>query len=195
MAKGPSEAYGQKGGLCGRQLVVGVAGGIAVYKVAGVVSRLRQDGADVHVIMTQNATQFVTPLTFRALSGNPVHVDSFSPGEEFTHLRLADSADAFLVAPATANIIAKMACGMADDLLSTTILAAGTRVPVIVAPAMNTHMWENPIVRRNIRLLQEAGYMFVGPEFGFLAEGSQGVGRLAAEESIIAAVKRALGIH
>lgn len=183
------DASVQGRGLRGRLVVVGVSGGVAAYKVAGVVSKLRQEGADVRVVMTHNATRFITPLTFSALSGNPVYVDGFAPGQEFAHLWLAKSADVFLIAPATANIIGKMASGVADDLLSTTLLAAGGRVPIIIAPAMNTRMWENPIVQRNVALLRDIGCIFVGPAYGYLAEGERGVGRLAEEDAILTAIR------
>ena len=127
--------------LKGREVVLGVTGGIAVYKSAEVVSRLRKLGASVHVIMTKNATEFVTPLTFETMSNNPVVTDTFArPATwEVEHISLAQRAEVFVIAPATANILAKMACGIADDMLSTTVLA--TKAPVLVAPAMNTGMW------------------------------------------------------
>ncbi len=179
------------GKFAGKTVLVGVAGGIAAYKVAGIVSRLRQVGADVHVIMSENAARFVTPLTFAALSGHPVHTDPFAPSAELAHVRLAGRADLVLVAPATADVLGKLAAGLAGDMLSTVLLAVGTRAPVVIAPAMNAGMWENPIVQRNVHTLREMGYRFVGPERGFLAEGYEGMGRLAGEEAILAALAEA----
>lgn len=176
----------------GKTVLVCVTGGIAAYKTAGIVSRLRQHGADIHVALTANAARFVTPLTFAALSANRVHVDMFDPGGETAHIRLAERADAVLVAPATADVLGRMAAGLADDLVTTLLLAVGTRKPVVVAPAMNAHMWANPLVQRNVATLASLGYSFVPPEHGFLAEGTEGVGRLAAEETILAALADAL---
>lgn len=181
--------------ISGKRIVFGVTGGIAAYKAAGIVSRLRSMEADVHVIMTRNATRFVTPLTFKTLSGNPVAVDMFDPhhphGTE--HISLADMADIVVVAPATANIIGKVANGIADDFLSTVIMA--TKAPVLFAPAMNVHMYENPIVQGNIEKLKGYGYFFVGPEEGILACGYEGKGRMAKEEEIIRAIAEILAKH
>jgi phosphopantothenoylcysteine decarboxylase/phosphopantothenate--cysteine ligase len=178
--------------ISGRTIIFGVTGGIAAYKAAGIVSRLKALGADVHVIMTRNATKFITPLTFRVLSGNPVAIDMFDPSHPHgtEHISLADMADIVVVAPATANIIGKVANGIADDLLSTVIMA--TRAPVLFAPAMNVHMYENPIVQGNIEKLKGYGYSFVGPEEGPLACGYEGRGRLAREEEIIKAIAEIL---
>jgi len=170
--------------LRGRTIVVGVTGGIAAYKAAALVSRLTQRGADVRVIMTESATKFVAPLTFQTLSRNPVHTDTFDERDPavVSHIDLADRADLFIVAPATANIIAKMALGLADDMLSTTLLA--TTAPILVAPAMNVHMYAHPAVQANMRLLAERGVRFVEPGTGQLACGYVGKGRLAEPETI-----------
>ena len=170
--------------LRGRTIVVGVTGGIAAYKAAALVSRLTQRGADVRVIMTESAAKFVAPLTFQTLSRNPVHTDTFDERDPavVSHIDLADHADLFIVAPATANIIAKMAHGLADDMLSTTLLA--TTAPILVAPAMNVHMYAHPAVQANLRLLAERGVRFVEPGTGQLACGYVGKGRLAEPETI-----------
>jgi len=169
--------------LRGRTIVVGVTGGIAAYKAAALVSRLTQRGADVRVIMTESAAKFVAPLTFQTLSRNPVYTDTFDERDPavVSHIDLADHADLFIVAPATANIIAKMAHGLADDMLSTTLLA--TTAPILVAPAMNVHMYAHPAVQANLRLLAERG-VFVEPGTGQLACGYVGKGRLAEPETI-----------
>ena len=140
--------------LTGRKIVLGVTGGIAAYKSAEIVSRLRHQGAEVHVIMTKNATEFVAPLTFRTLSANTVVIDTFDSPEAWNveHVALAKLAELFVVAPATANILAKMACGIADDMLSTTLLA--TKARILAAPAMNTGMWNAEATRKNIETLR-----------------------------------------
>lgn len=165
--------------LNGKKIVVGVAGGIAAYKACELVSRLRKLNAEVHVIMTEAASRFVAPLTFQTLTLNQVAVDMFDAPKywEVEHISLAKLADVFVIAPATANIIGKIACGIADDMLSTTVMA--TRVPVIIAPAMNTNMYENPVVQRNINNLKELGYSIVEPEEGLLACGDVGKGKMA----------------
>ncbi|MDO4563369.1 MAG: bifunctional phosphopantothenoylcysteine decarboxylase/phosphopantothenate--cysteine ligase CoaBC [Clostridia bacterium] len=171
--------------LSGKNIVVGVCGGIAAYKTVDVVSRLKKLGANVDVIMTKNACEFVTPLTFRSISKTPVITDTFNePAQmDIAHISLAKKADAFLIAPATANIIGKIACGIADDMLSTTIMAA--ECPVIIAPAMNTKMYENSIVQENIERLTRGGYYFIEPDTGMLACGVVGKGRLAPIEDIV----------
>ena len=165
--------------LQGKNIVLGVTGGIAAYKACELVSRLRKAGAQVYVIMTQHACQFVAPLTFETLSNHPAVTDTFARPEtwEVEHIALAKRADVFVVAPATANILAKMAHGIADDMLSTTVLA--TKAPVLVAPAMNTGMWENAATRDNVKLLRQRGIRFIGPEGGFLACGDTGAGRMS----------------
>ena len=174
--------------LTGREIVLGVTGGIAAYKSAEVVSRLRHLGANVHVIMTKNATEFVSPLTFQTLSANQVVTDTFQAPEYWNveHVALAKRAEVFVIAPATANIMAKMACGIADDMLSTTVLA--TKAPVLLAPAMNTGMWTAAATQANLKTLQERGIQFIGPESGILACGDEGAGRMSEPETIVAAI-------
>ncbi len=171
---------------------IGVSGGIAVYKALDVVSALRKKDIDVRVIMTESATKFVTPLPFQSLSQNMVVTDMFAEPKayEIQHISLAKRADVFLVAPATANIIGKVANGIADDMLSTTIMA--TRAKVIFAPAMNTKMYENPIVQENINKLKKLGYEFIEPASGVLACGDEGKGKLADVNTIIDSVLNAL---
>ena len=171
--------------LTGRNIVLGVTGGIAAYKSAEVVSRLRHLGANVHVIMTKNATEFVAPLTFRTLSAYPVVTDTFAAPEEWNveHVALAKLADLFVIAPATANILAKMACGIADDMLSTTVLA--TKATVLVAPAMNTGMWTAEATRQNVETLRNRGVEFIGPDNGMLACGDEGTGRMSEPAEIV----------
>lgn len=165
--------------------VFGVTGGIAAAKATLAASMLAGQGLDVHVIMTESACEFVTPLTFRTLTANPVTVDMFEePGRwNVKHVSLAQRADLFVIAPATANFLGKTAAGIADDMLTTTVMA--TRAPVVIAPAMNNGMYESPIVQRNIDSLKALGYMFVGPEFGRLACGDTGAGRMASPERIV----------
>jgi phosphopantothenoylcysteine decarboxylase / phosphopantothenate---cysteine ligase len=179
-------------GLQGKSVVLGLSGGIACYKGAELVRSLVKEGAVVRVVMTDSAREFVTALTLQTLSGHPVATSLFDLGQEseIGHIRLADEADVLLVAPATANVIAKLAHGIADDLLTTVALA--TRSPIVVAPAMNVNMLSNPITQRNLELVREHGVIVVEPEEGFLACGWEGAGRLAAEASILAAVRRAL---
>lgn len=174
--------------LEGKRIVLGVSGGIAAYKAAALTSKLTQAGATVHVIMTKHAVEFVQPLTFQALSHQPVHTDIFSEPDPhvISHIDLADRADLILVAPATANVIAKMAHGLADDMLTTTVLA--TKAPVLVAPAMNVNMYDHPAVQANMRQLAEYGCRFIEPGEGLLACGWVGKGRLAEPEEIVAAV-------
>ena len=178
--------------LTGRHVVLGVTGGIAVYKACEVVSRLRKLGAAVHVIMTKNATEFVAPLTFETLSNHPVVTDTFARPEtwEVEHIALAKRADVFVIAPATANIMAKMACGIADDMLSTTVLA--TKAPVLVAPAMNTGMWTAEATQRNVETLRARGVHFVGPDSGMLACGDSGAGRMSEPPAIVEAIEQLL---
>jgi len=178
--------------LQGREILVGVTGGIAAYKAAHLVSRLVQEGAAVSVVMTEHATRFVGPLTFQALSRRPVYTDLFAGGAfEADHIALADRAEAAVVAPATANVIGKLAAGIADDLLSTVLVAL--RVPAILAPAMNEAMWNHPAVQANVETLRRRGVRFVGPEEGRLACGTEGLGRMAEPESILAEIVAVLG--
>ena len=165
-------------------VVLGVTGGIAVYKACELLRLLQKRGIDVFVVMTQNACRFVAPLTFETLSGHLVAVDTFDRPQtwEVEHIALAKRADLFLIAPATANIMGKMACGIADDMLSTTVMA--TRAPVLVAPAMNTGMWENAAVQQNVKTLRARGVEIVAPVSGHLACGDSGAGKLEDVEVI-----------
>ena len=173
------------GVLDGKTIVFGVTGGIAAYKSCEAVSRLKKLGATVCVIMTKNATEFVAPMTFETLSNQPCVVDTFARPErwEVEHVSLAKRADLFVIAPATANIMAKLAHGIADDMLSTTCLA--TRAPMLIAPAMNTGMWENVATQENLKILQARGMHFVGPEGGYLACGDVGAGRMSEPAQIV----------
>ena len=170
-----------------KTIILGVTGGIAAYKAAEICSTLVKSGATVHVVMTESAAHFVGPATFRALTGTQVITSMWDePSEyEIAHVSLPEKADLFLVAPATANIIGKVASGIADDMLSTMLMA--TTAPVIFAPAMNCKMWENPIVQANVERLKSLGYLFVDPGTGRLACGTEGVGRLAPVDDIIRA--------
>ena len=172
--------------LKGKVIILGVSGGIAVYKAVELLRLYTKAGAEVHVIMTRNAQEFVTPLTFQALSGNPVHTDLFSLAQEqeIGHVSLADRADLFVIAPATANLIGKVANGLADDLLTTSIMA--TKAPILVVPAMNVNMYENTLYQRNHQTLIEFGYQIMEPVVGDLACGWEGKGKLPAPEAIFA---------
>jgi len=171
--------------LDGKDIILGVTGGIAAYKGAELVRQLTRKGANVHVVMTRNAQEFITPLTFETLSGNPVQTDLFSlfGGSKIGHVALADMADVVVIAPATANIIGKVAHGIADDFLSTMVMA--TKSPVLFAPSMNVNMWGSVAVQRNVATLKQAGYHFIGPEEGDLACEAIGQGRLAAVADIV----------
>ena len=173
-------------------IVIGITGGIAAYKTCGIVSFLKKEGANVDVIMTKNACEFITPLTLETLSGNKVVTDMFERPDyiEVKHVSLAKKADLLLIIPATANIIGKVANGIADDMLSTTIMA--TKVPVIFAPAMNNGMYENPIVQNNLEKLKSYGYRIIEPSIGHLACGYEAKGKLPKNEEIIEYVKKVL---
>lgn len=178
---------GQKG-----VVVLGVTGGIAAYKAADLVSKLKKDGYDVHVILTRHGREFITETTFQSLSQNPVYMDMFEIGQWNTeHISIAKRADIFVIAPATANIIGKVSTGIADDLLSTTIMA--TKAPVLFAPAMNTNMYENLIVQRNIASLKALGYYFMEPNEGRLACGDVGKGKMSEPMEILAEIQKILG--
>ncbi len=177
-------------GLRGARIFLGVSGGIAAYKAAALTSTLVQRGANVDVVMTAEAERFVTPLTFSSLTARPVYASLWDYPERIPHIRLVREADVALVAPATANLIAKLAAGIADDLLSTALLAA--RIPRILAPAMNEAMYEDPATKANLSTLRARGYEVVDPERGFLAERETGMGRLASEERIVDALERTL---
>lgn len=167
-----------------KTIILGVCGGIAAYKTIELLRLLTKAGADVHVIMTRAAKQFVAPLTFQTLSANPVHTDLFSliSEQEIGHISLADRADLFIIAPATANVIGKIASGIADDMLTTTVMA--TKAKVLFAPAMNVNMYTNPIYQENEAKLRRLGYLFEAPVSGALACGWEGEGKLAAPETI-----------
>jgi len=169
-----------------RTVVLGVTGSIAAYKAADIASQLVKTGHTVHCVMTKNATQFITPLTLETISRQPVTLDLFVEREWCpTHIAIADAADLLLIAPATANIIAKMATGIADDALSTIALALRPEAKVLVAPAMNGKMWLHPATQANVATLKKRGVEFIGPDKGQLACGYEGIGRLWPSEKII----------
>lgn len=176
----------------GKTVVLGVTGGIAAYKAAELVSLYKKRGASVYCIMTKNATQFITPLTLETLSGHLVAVDTFAekPSMDIEHIALAQRADVFVVAPATANIMAKLCHGIADDMLSTTLLA--TRAPILLAPAMNTGMWDNAATQENLAKLKARGVHIAGPGVGLLACGDIGAGRLIDLPEIVSATQELL---
>lgn len=171
--------------LAGKTIVLGVSGGIAAYQAIEITGQLRNRLADVYVIMTNAASKFITPLSLETVSLHPVVLDMFAEPKYWNipHISLAQRADLFLIAPATANIIGKIAHGIADDMLSTTVMT--TKAPVVIAPAMNENMWANAIVQGNVEKLKTLGYQFVGPEYGPMACGGEGWGRLAKIEAII----------
>ena len=175
-----------------KTVIIGVTGGIACYKAVELVRLLVKDSLAVQVIMTRAAMEFVTPLTFQTLSGKPVVTETFNLTQEseIGHINLADSADLFVIAPATANVIGKIAAGIADDLLTTVLMA--TQAPVLIAPAMNIHMYENPILQENIRKLRRIGYHFMEPAEGYLACGYEGKGRLPEPEKILEEIRSLL---
>lgn len=177
-----------------KTVVIGVCGGIAVYKACDLVSKLKKTGVNVHVIMTKSATEFVAPLTFQTLSQNYVVEDMFESPKtwDVEHISLAKKADVFVLAPATANVIGKVANGIADDMLTTTIMA--TKAKILIAPAMNTNMYENPVVQRNIQTLRDLNYKFVEPESGRLACGDIGSGKLASVDTIFNSIIELLEI-
>jgi phosphopantothenoylcysteine decarboxylase/phosphopantothenate--cysteine ligase len=174
--------------LAGKNILLGVSGGIAAYQAVDLIGMLRSRLADVRVIMTKSAAQFITPLTLETVSQHPVSVEMFDghyhPGIE--HITLGRMADIVVLAPATANVIGKIANGIADDMLTTTIMAV--KAPTIICPAMNENMWLNPIVQENVAKLKRNGYFFVDPEYGEMACGGEGWGRLARLDKIVAAI-------
>ena len=179
----------------GKKILLGVTGGIAAYKVCSLINMFIKEGADVKVIMTKAATKFVTPLTFQALTNHAVYVDMFEiiNQEEVEHISLAKRADIFVIAPATAATIGKIANGLADDLLSTVVMALPSKTKIVIAPAMNTEMWNNPIVQRNIKTLrQQKKYVFVEPRVGTLACRDEGVGKIAENSKILKKVEEVL---
>ena len=177
-----------------KTIVLGVTGGIAAYKAAEIASQLTQSGAKVNVIMTEEAVQFTSAVTFRALTGNPVVTGMFDLASEFSieHVSLAKAADIVVIAPATANVIAKLAAGIADDMLCCTVLA--TKAPVLIAPAMETNMHDNPITQDNLSKLKARDFVIVGPATGWLASGKEGLGRLADVNDIIGNIRRVVGM-
>jgi phosphopantothenoylcysteine decarboxylase/phosphopantothenate--cysteine ligase len=187
-----SKNNGRKGTLTGKRIILGITGGIAAYKSAYLASALVQRGADVHVVMTEHATYLIGKATFWSLTKNPVITGLFEEPTkpEIKHVSLPESADLFLIAPATANIIGKMANGIADDMLSTMALAV--RCPVIIAPAMNVNMYTNPVVVANVDRLRQYEYIIIEPEMGMLACGAEGVGRLADPDIIVRRVEEVL---
>jgi phosphopantothenoylcysteine decarboxylase/phosphopantothenate--cysteine ligase len=178
--------------LSDKTIVLGVTGSIAAYKAADLASKLAQAGAKVNVVMTEAATKFVTPLTFRSLTKRPVITSMWELSSEFSieHVALADAADVVVIAPITANVIAKLAAGIADDMLTATVLA--TRAPVIIAPAMHANMFQNPVTQDNLAKLRARGFSTVGPDYGRLASGDTGPGRLVETQQIIAAISEVL---
>lgn len=180
--------------LKGKTVVLGVTGSIAAYKIASLASILSKNHADVHVIMTEHALNFITPVTFETLTGNKCLVDTFDRNFEFKveHVSLAKKADVFMVAPATANTIAKIAHGLADDMLSTTFLAASC--PKIVCPAMNTAMYDNPVTQDNLAACRKYGIVVVEPESGHLACGDNGRGKMPEPDKLFYFICKALGI-
>jgi len=179
--------------LSGKTIVLGITGSIAAYKAADIASKLTQAGARVEVVMTEPSTRFITPLTLRNITGRPVVTNMWEPAGEFStgHVVLAEATDVVVIAPATANVIAHLACGLADDMLTCTVLA--TRAPVIIAPAMNDNMLLNPVTQENIEKLKARGFIFVDPGYGKLACGRTGRGRLASTPAIIGTIKQVLG--
>ncbi len=178
--------------LANKTIVLGITGGIAAYKAADIASKLTQAGARVEVVMTESATEFVTPLTLRSITGRPVVTDMFEPVTEYSieHIALAEAADVIAIAPATANTIARLAVGIADDMLTCLVLA--TKAPVIIAPAMNDRMFQNPVTQHNLNKLKARGFTIIDPGYGRLASGKIGWGRLADVEIIISTIKQVL---
>lgn len=179
--------------LSNKTIILGITGSIAAYKAAEIASQLTQAGAKVNVIMTKEAIEFISPVTFRALTGNPVVTEMFDLASEFSieHVSLAKSADIVVIAPATANIIAKLAAGFADDMLCCTVLA--TRAPVVIAPAMETNMYDNPITQDNLSKLKARDFVIIGPATGWLASGKEGLGRLTDVNDILGSIRHILG--
>jgi phosphopantothenoylcysteine decarboxylase len=178
-----------------RTILLGITGSIAAYKSADIASQLKKLGHDVFCIMTRDATHFITPLTLQTLSQHPVTIDLFEEGEgdwRPSHLQLADTADLFVISPATANVIAKLAHGIADDALSTVALALRPETKVLIAPAMNGKMWLHPATQANVKVLQSRGVEFIGPEKGLLACGYEGIGRLWDVGKIIERIQKTL---
>jgi phosphopantothenoylcysteine decarboxylase len=180
-----------------KTIILGVTGSIAAYKAVDIASLLAKQGCDVRVVMTSDASKFITPLPFKTLSRHPVVIDLYDEEEGWrpTHITLADSADLLLIAPATANFLAKMAHGLADDALSCVALALNPKARVLVAPAMNGKMWQHPATQHNVSLLQGRGVEFVGPDSGMLSCGYEGLGRLEPVEQIARRALELIGIQ
>lgn len=178
--------------LTGKTVVLAVTGSIAAYKIANLASMLKKTGADVRVLMTRNATNFINPITFETLTGTKCLVDTFDRNFEFSveHVSLAKQADAVLIAPASANVIGKIAGGIADDMLTTTVMACAVRCPILIAPAMNTNMYRNPIVQDNLKKLAGYGYKIITPDTGYLACGDVGEGKMPSEADLMAHIER-----
>ncbi len=176
--------------LSNKTVLLGVTGSIAAYKIASLASALRKLDADVHVLMTKNATNFINPITFETLTGNKCLVDTFDRNFEFSveHVSLAKRADVVMIAPATANVIGKLACGIADDMLTTTVMACRCRK--FISPAMNTNMYENPVVRDNLKKLEGFGYSVITPATGYLACGDTGAGKMPEPDVLLAYIMR-----
>lgn len=182
------------GTLTGRKIVVGLSGGIACYKTAAVVSRLVQRGAAIRVLMTESATRFVGPLTFQSLSGQPVLTSIWQSDDhpDSQHIGIARWCDLMLIAPASADILARLAHGLADDVVSLAACALPSQTPLLLAPAMNADMWASPAVQRNVALLREDGRQFIGPDEGWQACRTSGPGRMSEPDAIVAAVEQIL---
>ncbi|HDN97795.1 MAG TPA: phosphopantothenoylcysteine decarboxylase [bacterium] len=166
-----------------KNIIVGVCGSIASYKVIEIIRRLKEKKWEVKVVMTEEAKKFINPLTFEVISQNPVYTDLFAKREEVMHISLSEFASVILIVPATANIIGKISCGICDDLL--TCVVCSSKCKIIFAPAMDENMWKNKIVQENVKKLKKLGYLFIGPEKGKLASGKTGIGRLASTEKIV----------
>lgn len=181
--------------LQGKTVLLGVTGSIAAYKIASLASALKKLHADVHVIMTKNATNFINPITFETLTGNKCLVDTFDRNFQFQveHVSIAKKADVAMIAPASANVIGKLAAGLADDMLTTTIMAC--KCPIMISPAMNTNMYENPILQRNLQTLKEYGYEIIDPASGYLACGDTGTGKMPEPDTLLAYILRQIGME
>lgn len=181
--------------LQGKTVLLGVTGSIAAYKIASLASALKKLHADVHVIMTKNATNFINPITFETLTGNKCLVDTFDRNFQFQveHVSIAKKADVAMIAPASANVIGKIAAGLADDMLTTTIMAC--KCPIMISPAMNTNMYENPILQRNLQTLREYGYEIIDPASGYLACGDTGKGKMPEPDTLLSYILRQIGME
>jgi len=183
------------GSIKNKKILIGVTAGIAIYKICSLVRLFLKNGAQVRVIMTNNATKLISPITFQALTNSQVYISMFPPTDSnaLDHINLSKWADLFILAPATANTIGKIANGICDNILTTTILALPEKIPLIIAPAMNVNMWENPFVQENIKKLKKRKNLFIiGPAKGILAEGIVGKGRMVEIEEIFKLAKKIL---